>query len=615
VIDVAAKQKHVGELAKRNKGSRFKRLYRTLCDETWLTEAWRRIRLNKGSKTAGVDGQTRDDVDETLIKRLAAGLRKEEYRPIPVRRVYIPKSKGKLRPLGISTIQDRIVQSALKMLLEPIFEQDFRPCSHGFRPGRSCMTALQDVAFRFPRSTWLIEGDITSCYDAIHHGRLLSLLRRRVQDEKLLRLIYGFLRAGYLEHWYFQRTYSGVPQGNILSPLLACVYLHELDTFVEETLGANRQESAQERTARRSKDRKNLDNRVATLRQWLKGKRRRNGKLVESPLPPEQKEQILQELKALEQERQRLPTLGTRQKIGYVRYADDWLLILQQHSRAEAAEVKARIKDYLKHSLHLDQSEEKTHITHPTDSVCFLGYDLRSAGGRRKGLRLSIPKGAQAALLDRVEKLCRLHYIDEADLILKVNALVRGWMNYYRYATAPQRTFNDVLDKVFRRVCHYLAGKHQTSIPQILKCYAATIQKNGRTRVTLRKWMQGQAVELWLFPPQTQSIYGLRRGVPEIDVAPQLIHEWARGRSREQRMEALEASNYQCQECGTGDNLAVHHVGGLRGYRTPKALVAAGRAKQKAVFCYRCHLRVGHSGSFGHRPKTVRSPSGRAGCR
>ena len=218
MINVEAKQKPVGEVAKRDPSHCFKGLYRTLCEETWLTEAWKRIRQNKGSKTAGVDGQTRDAVDGALIERLAKRLRKEKYCPTPVRRVYIPKANGKWRPLGIPTIQDRIVQSALKMLLEPIYEQDFRKCSHGFRPKSSCMTALRDVALRFPRSTWVIEGDITGCYDNIHHGRLMSILRRRIQDEKLLRLIHSFLKAGYLEQWQFHCTYSGTPQGGLVTP-------------------------------------------------------------------------------------------------------------------------------------------------------------------------------------------------------------------------------------------------------------------------------------------------------------------------------------------------------------------------------------------------------------
>jgi group II intron reverse transcriptase/maturase len=195
VLNVAQKQKHVEEMAKQDPTYRFDRLYRTLCEETWLTEAWKRIRPNKGSQTAGVDGQTKDQVDDALIKRLADKLKREDYQPTPVRRVYIPKANGKKRPLGIPTIQDRIVQSALKMLLEPIYEQDFSHASHGFRPTRSTISALRQVSLRFPRSTWIIEGDITGCYDNIHHGRLLSILRRRLQDERLLQLIYSFLNC------------------------------------------------------------------------------------------------------------------------------------------------------------------------------------------------------------------------------------------------------------------------------------------------------------------------------------------------------------------------------------------------------------------------------------
>src|SRR5215510_2836792 len=132
-------------MARRNPTCRFTRLYHVLCEETWLTAAWQRIRKNKGSQTAGVDGQTKDHVDDDLIKRLADKLQREDFQPTPVRRVYIPKANGKKRPLGIATIQDRIVQSALKMLLEPIYEEDFRHASHGFRPGRSTITALRQV--------------------------------------------------------------------------------------------------------------------------------------------------------------------------------------------------------------------------------------------------------------------------------------------------------------------------------------------------------------------------------------------------------------------------------------------------------------------------------------
>lgn len=600
MVNVGEMQKHVGELAKRDPSHRFKRLYNDLCQEAWLTEAWKRIRQNKGSQTAGVDGQTKDDVDEALIKRLADKLKREEYQPTPVRRVYIPKANGKRRPLGIPTIQDRIVQSALKMLLEPIYEQDFRHASHGFRPVRSTITALRQVSFRFPRSTWIIEGDITGCYDNIHHGRLLSILRQRLQDEKLLRLIYAFLKAGYLEQWQYHRTYSGTPQGGIVSPLLANIYLHELDKFMEDTLKANLpRESRSEENARRTKESRRTERRITKCRAWLRaGKSGANGRSGKEgkPLSEEDRRQIVKELKKLEKV-QKETSSKTRPVKGYSRYADDYLITLQQHSKAEAEEVKRRVGEFLKTELRLEQSEEKTLITHPAETVKFLGYNLKSKGRRRKGLRLEIPKEAVKKLREKVERLCDLHHIEEMDLFLKVNSLIRGWMNYYRFATAPQRTFGDMLAKVFWQVSHYLAAKNETSIATILKRYSKTATRSGRTRTTLSKTVKGKQVDLWMFPPRTERIEQWE-GHTEIDEIPQVIHEWATGRSIERRIEALEEANYQCQECGTSENLKAHHVGGLRGYRGTKNLIKAGRVKDLVVLCHNCHFKVGHGGSY-----------------
>jgi len=213
------------------------------------------------------------------------------------------------------------------MLLEPIYEQDFRHASHGFRPGRSTITALRLVSYRFPRSTWIIEGDITGCYDNIHHGRLLSILRQRLQDEKLLRLIYAFLKAGYLEQWQYHRTYSGTPQGGIVSPLLANIYLHELDTIMEDTLKANPlKESKSEMNARRTKESRRTENRITKGRAWLKAGRKWSNwyKREEGrPLSEEDRRQIIEELKKMEKEQKRISSLKTRPVTRYSKYADD----------------------------------------------------------------------------------------------------------------------------------------------------------------------------------------------------------------------------------------------------------------------------------------------------
>jgi hypothetical protein len=282
------------------------------------------------------------------------------------------------------------------------------------------------------------------------------------------------------------------------------------------------------------------------------------------------------------------------------------LVILQQHSKAEAESVKEKIGIFLKSHLQLTQSEDKTHITHPSDEVKFLGFNLRSRGGRTKGLRLEIPKKAREKLLKEVNQLRKIHHIDESDLILKVNEKVRGWMNYYRYASAPQKTFSEMLQKVFWQVNHYLATKHETSIPNILRKYSETVTRNGRKRKTLRKWVKGKAIDLWMFPPKTESVYTVGLGNPEMDELPQTIHEWATGRSIEKRIEALEEAMNQCQVCGSTDNLRVHHVGGLRGYRTTKSQVEAGKAKVRKVLCKECHLKA-HQGSYAPRNRSQKT--------
>ncbi len=156
-----------------------------MCSETWLIQAWEEIRRNQGSRTPGVDRQTREDVDLERIQQLSEKLLIGEYRPTPVRRITIPKDSGKLRPLGIPTIEDRLVQQAVRMMLEPIFETDFLPCSHGFRQGHSTHTALRDVARMYPRVSWVIEGDIVGCFDNIPHGQLMLRIQRRIADRKV----------------------------------------------------------------------------------------------------------------------------------------------------------------------------------------------------------------------------------------------------------------------------------------------------------------------------------------------------------------------------------------------------------------------------------------------
>jgi group II intron reverse transcriptase/maturase len=219
MINVSEEMKRLNKLARQVTGQIRKPLWNLLISPEWLAQAWEQIRRNKGSQRPGTNTTTAIDVDMNLINRLAMDLKAGTYRPKPARRQLIAKANGKTRPLGIPNLEDRIVQQGLKMLLEPIFERDFLNCSHGFRQGRSPHTALRDVARGYSATSWIIEGDIESCFDSIDHAKLLKLIGSRIADGKILKLIRLFLKAGYMQDWKYHNTYSGTPQGGIITPL------------------------------------------------------------------------------------------------------------------------------------------------------------------------------------------------------------------------------------------------------------------------------------------------------------------------------------------------------------------------------------------------------------
>ena len=213
---------------------KYERLYRLFFNEELFMVAYERIKSKPGNMTPGSDGKTIDGMSLERINALISSLKDESYIPNPAKRVYIPKKNGKLRPLGIPTIEDKLVQEVARMILEAIYEGYFEDTSHGFRPSRSCHTALNSLQKRFTGSRWFIEGDIKGFFDNIDHSVLVDILRKRIADERFIRLIWKFLRAGYLEIWHYHNTYSGAPQGGIVSPILANIYLDQFDKYMAE---------------------------------------------------------------------------------------------------------------------------------------------------------------------------------------------------------------------------------------------------------------------------------------------------------------------------------------------------------------------------------------------
>jgi group II intron reverse transcriptase/maturase len=327
-------------------------VYRLLYNPTLYLRAYARLYANDGAMTPGSNGETVDGMNLEKIKQLIDDLRHERYRWTPVRRTYIAKKNGKLRPLGIPSWTDKLLQEAIRQILEAYYEPQFSPCSHGFRPQRGCHTALSEVKNTWTGTKWLVEGDIAQCFDRLDHEVMLAILREKMHDNRFLRLIRNLLQAGYLEDWRYHETLSGSPQGGVVSPILSNIYLDKMDKYVEQVLIP---------TYTKGKVRKtNPDYDVLQTRQY---RARKKGK----------KQQAKTLLKQMQQLPRRNPSDPDYRRLRYVRYADDTLLGLAG-PREEAEDIKRQLGEFLRDHLKWELSQEKTLITHAQTEVArFLG--------------------------------------------------------------------------------------------------------------------------------------------------------------------------------------------------------------------------------------------------
>ena len=398
---------------------RHRRLYRLVCDEGWLRAGLEAVLANRGSSTPGIDNVTKRKLDaqengrEKLIQQLHQELLDNAYRPQPVKRVYVPKANGKMRPLGIATLRDRTVQATVKMILEPIYESVFQPFSWGFRPLRSTHHALSALR-RGPHDhrtgfKWIIEGDISACFDEIDHRLLRGFLKKRIQDEQLLNLITRMLSCGIWEESQVTYPQRGTAQGSVASPLLANIFLHEFDEWYVRT--------------------------YRVRPEWTR--------LTPSGL----------------QYRRRKEIGGT---LMLTRYADDWVAIWNG-SRERAGEIKAEIKTFLAEELKLRLSEEKTLITHIDDGIDFLGY--RIVGGHRQSdqhwcLFSRVPQKAIRRFRDAVKEITTVSFTDEVAAFTALSGLIRGWGNYYAYA-AESRLMDSLDAYIYQEVWKYCRRKNE----------------------------------------------------------------------------------------------------------------------------------------------------------
>lgn len=345
-------------------GYKYERLYRLLFNEEMFFLAYQRIYAKQGNMTPGTDGRTVDQMSIQRIERLIDALRTEEYQPHPAKRVYIPKKNGKKRPLGIPSFDDKLVQEVTRMILEAIYEGHFEYTSHGFRPHRSCHTALTHIQDKFTGAKWFIEGDIKGFFDNIKHEILVNILKERIADERFIRLIRKFLKAGYAEQWKFHNTYSGTPQGGIVSPILANIYLDKFDKYMK--MYADKFNKGERRKV--SSEYRRLNNKKTRLAKKLKSV---TDESVRAGMITEIKETLAQTYVTPCHE----PMDANYRRIQYVRYADDFLIGVIG-SKSECQAIKADIKEFMTEQLGLELSDEKTLITNAKDKAKFLGYEI-----------------------------------------------------------------------------------------------------------------------------------------------------------------------------------------------------------------------------------------------
>lgn len=582
---------------------KFERLYRILFNEEMFYVAYQRIYAKEGNMTKGSDGQNIDNMSLKRIEKLIDTLKNETYQPQPSRRVYIPKKNGKKRPLGIPTFNDKLIQEVVRMVLEAIYEGSFENTSHGFRPNRSCHTALTHIQREFNGAKWFIEGDIKGFFDNISHDVLINILMERIGDERFIRLIRKFMKAGYVESWQFHNTYSGTPQGGIISPILANIYLDKLDKYIKEYIVCF------DKGKKRKFSRESMD---------FGNARKRIVRRLKSVKDEKQRAKLILELKAIEQGRAKYPNGDEMdadyRRMKYARYADDFLVGIIG-SKQDAQQIKEDIKDFLADKLALELSDEKTLVTHTEKSAKFLGYEItvRKSNEQRRDKRGRLRRTYGKRLCLNVSKetvrrklfdwgvlelttrngkeiwkpKCKsgLIFNDDLEILDSYNREIVGFYNYYSIANNCAHALNN-----FRYIMEYsmyktFAGKYQCRTRKINKKY----RKDGRFVV---KYMTKTGVKERYFYDG-----GFKRKKPtyrsECDIIPQTIYI----AGRTSLVERLKAC--KCELCGVTGDLVMHHVRklkNLQGKESWERHMIARKRKTIAV-CRSCHKKI-HDGKI-----------------
>lgn len=606
---------------------KLERLYRNLYNPEFFYLAYEKLSKNNGALTQGVDENTIDNMSIQRIEKIIESLRDYSYQPQPTKRVYIEKkgNSNKKRPLGLPSFDDKLVQEVIRMILESIYEPNFSDKSHGFRPNRSCHTALNQISM-WNGINWFIEGDIKSYFDTIDHKILIEILEERINDNHFLILIKKFLKAGYMEDWVFHNSYSGTPQGGILSPILSNIYLDKFDKYIEKyiedfNIGKNR---------KRNPEYKKFDFQIKKRQNYLeKGYYVSDKNHYEKyPVTEEDKKRIIKEIKNLKKERLKYsskdPMDENFKRMVYIRYADDFMVGIIG-SKEDALKIKQDIYNFMKKTLKLELSIEKTLITHSGDFARFLGYNItyskvqtpkkRKSGAVCRDLAkapsLYVPKEKWQGKL-REYKALKINLIDgkevfepiarsglinndDLEIINRYNAEIRGLYNYYRLAHNVNvlQKFHYVMKFSFFKT---LAGKYRTSMSKIITKYSS-----NRDIVVKYKNSKGLIVETKFYNEGFKRNPYINKEDTEqnVDKLDTFFQTTATKYTRNGLIKRLKAQ--ECEMCGnTNVKLQMHHIKKLKDVKGKTSIerMMIARKRKTIALCFDCHLNGRHEGDF-----------------
>jgi len=508
---------------------------------TWIAAACDRLLKRSRGKASGVDGVTTrvfNQSRESRLEQLRLELKRGTYRPQPLRRVEIPKANGKMRQLGIPCLRDKIVQEAIRMALEPIFEVEFHENSYGFRPNRSAHHAVARCRYlALTGFTWVVEGDVKACFDEISHKAILRCLREKVMDNKFLRLIHHLLKSGVEIDGDVHPTDKGVPQGGVASPLLANIVLNKLDWFIHS---------------------KGFHGK-ASERRWDHG----------------------------------------LSNVRFSRYADDWCVFLTRANRRQAERLRDDIRDFLREACGLELSAEKTRITHVRDGYDFLGFNISVGVGHAGNLvpKLKVGRKAIANIQTRLGKILR--YCPHAESITvrleRASSAIRGWSNYFRIAHNFSQVAHGLDHKAYWITAKAICRKEDISTAQCLRKYALHNTIGVYEECTLARFQDTASTYYYRSPKPYQP--GCNQPYPEDDEweAAFVFPDRSRPGRGDLKWKALVRDGFYCRGCAvvvTSRTSRADHIVPVNRFAN---LDMANSLDNIQTLCLRCH-KLKHAG-------------------